>query len=223
MNRAGRALVLIVTVTVLGALTAAGCTIGEGGPTASPSNASPTAFGATRSVVIDTDMAADDWMAILFLLGRPEVTVKAITVTGAGEAHCEPGVRNARALVALAGSPDVPVACGRETPLAGSHTFPDAWRDRVDDLLGVELPDGPDQADPGSAVELLAATLSTATDETTLLALGPLTDIAQLLEESPTVASKIDALYIMGGAVDVEGSVGNSGVQIDNPFAEWNI
>ena len=65
-------------------------------------------------MIIDTDMAADDWLAILYLLGRPEVEVAAVTVTGAGEAHCQPGVRNALALIALAGHPDIPVACGRE-------------------------------------------------------------------------------------------------------------
>lgn len=218
-----RTLELGLTVAVLGGLLAAGCTIGGSGTTASPANPTPTGSTATRSVVIDTDMAADDWLAILFLLGRPEVAVKAITVTGAGEAHCEPGVRNARALVALGGKPDIPVACGRVTPLAGAHTFPDEWRDRVDDLLGIVLPEGPDQADPGSAVELLTTTLSTASDGVTLLTLGPLTNLAELLEESPTLADKIDALYIMGGAVEVDGNVGNSGVDIDNPYAEWNI
>ena len=212
-----------VTVAVLGGLMSAGCTIGGSGATASPPAPTPTGSSATRNVVIDTDMAADDWLAILFLLGRPEVTVKAITVTGTGEAHCEPGVRNARALAALSGNPGIPVACGRETPLAGTHAFPDEWRDRVDVLLGIDLPDGPDQADPGSAVELLTTTLSTSSDDTTLLTLGPLTNIAELLEESPVLADKIDALYIMGGAVEVEGSVGNSGVDIDNPYAEWNI
>jgi inosine-uridine nucleoside N-ribohydrolase len=59
-------------------------------------------------------MAADDWLAILYLLGRPDVDVQAITVTGAGEAHCSAGTRNARGLVALAVRPEIPVACGRE-------------------------------------------------------------------------------------------------------------
>ena len=40
-----------------------------------------------QPVVIDTDMAADDWLAILYLLGRSDVDVQAFTVTGAGEAH----------------------------------------------------------------------------------------------------------------------------------------
>ncbi|HEX5823244.1 MAG TPA: nucleoside hydrolase, partial [Candidatus Limnocylindrales bacterium] len=89
------------------------------GSSIAPTSAAPTtaaaSTGPTRPVVIDTDMAADDWLAILLLLGRPDVDVRAITVTGTGEAHCAPGVRNARALVELAGKPPIPVACGRET------------------------------------------------------------------------------------------------------------
>ncbi len=56
----------------------------------------PTPFtGTPRSVLIDTDMAGDDWMAILYLLNRPEVSVTAITVSGTGEAHCVPGIKSA--------------------------------------------------------------------------------------------------------------------------------
>lgn len=183
----------------------------------------PTASGGPRAVVIDTDMAADDWLAILYLLGRPEVNVKAITVAGSGEAHCGPGVRNALGLVALAGQPDIPVACGRETPLAGDHAFPDPWRDGVDTLLGLSLPANPNQPASGSAVQLLAAILRAAPGKVTLLTRGPLTNPAELLRDSPELADRIDAVYVMGGAVEVDGNVGVSGVGVDNRFAEWNV
>jgi inosine-uridine nucleoside N-ribohydrolase len=58
-------------------------------PTATPFT------GAVRPVIIDTDMDANDWMAILYLLTRLDVSVAAITVTGTGEAHCEPGIKEA--------------------------------------------------------------------------------------------------------------------------------
>ena len=191
-------------------------------PTAIPATPRPTPNAAARDVIIDTDMAVDDWLAILFLLGRREVDVRAITVTGTGEAHCAPGVQNALALLNLAGAPEIPVACGRETPLEGEHTFPEPWRERVDSLLGIDLP-LPDVPDAGSAPDLLRATLSESTDDVAILTLGPLTNIADLLEESPEVAEKIDDVVVMGGAVEVGGNVGNSGVDIDNEFAEWNI
>ena len=168
-------------------------------------------------------MAADDWLAILYILNRPDVEVLAVTVTGTGEAHCEPGVRNALAIVALAGQPNIAVACGRETPLAGTNAFPDGWRQAVDDLLGIDIPDGPAAPSTSSAVELLEASLRAAPEPVTLLTLGPLTNVAEMLDRSPDVAEKIAAVYVMGGAVDVDGNVGISGVGIENQFAEWNV
>lgn len=179
--------------------------------------------GTPRPTIIDTDMAGDDWMAILYLLNRPDISVEAITVTGTGEAHCEPGVRNAMRLTALAGQPEIPVSCGRETPLRGNHSFPAAWRENVDALAGLTLPDNPASPSPQSAVKLLATTIETSPDKITILALGPLTNLAEILEAAPGLKDKIEMIYIMGGAVDVPGNVGYSRAGIDNPFAEWNI
>jgi inosine-uridine nucleoside N-ribohydrolase len=201
---------------------------GGPGPSTAPASGSPSVQGTTfagpvRDVVIDTDMAADDWLAMLYLLGRPEVEVAAVTVTGAGEAHCDPGVRNALALVALAGKPDIPVACGRETPLEGDHAFPAEWRDRDDDLYGISIPDGTAAASSSSAVELLTTTVAGSPGQVTLLALGPLTNVAEALRQSPELARAIPMTFAMGGAVDVGGNVGVSGVGIENQFAEWNV
>jgi len=173
--------------------------------------------------VVDTDMAADDWLAILYVLQRPDVTLAAITVTGAGEAHCTPGIRHALGLMTLAGNARVPVACGRESPLRGEHVFPGGWRDRVDSLLGLTLPDGQEAVSSQTAVELLATTIQASPDKVTVLTLGPLTNVAEALQADPSLVDQIDAIYVMGGAVNVPGNVGASGVGIDNPVAEWNI
>ena len=174
-------------------------------------------------VIIDTDMAADDWMAILFLLQRPDVQVKAITVTGAGEAHCEPGVRNALGLVALAGNDPIPVACGRETPLAGNQEFPRAWREGVDQMLGLQLPEGSNPHTTGNAVDLLVSTAETSSEKVVLLTLGPLTNVAEAIQQDPSFLENIRQVVIMGGALQVPGNVFYSGVGIDNKDAEWNV
>ena len=184
----------------------------------------PTPFtGTPRPVLIDTDMAADDWMAILYLLNRPEIRVEAITVTGTGEAHCEPGIKNAMSLAALAEQPDIPVSCGRTTPLQGEHAFPAEWRTRVDTLAGLTLPANPAPVTPQTAVDLLTAKISSMPGEMTILALGPLTNLAEALQANPQLQDSIERIYIMGGAVDVPGNVGASHAGIDNPAAEWNI
>lgn len=178
------------------------------------------AAGATVPVIIDTDMAVDDWMAMLFLLEKPGVDVLAVTVSGTGEAHCKPGVQNALGLLQLAGKPAVPVACGSSKPLAGSAVFPTEWRNGVDKMNGLKLPPNPNKPSSLTAVALLEKTLSDAAEPVTLVTLGPLTNIAQLLAKDAAVANKIAGITVMGGAVSVPG---NLGVVKGNSSAEWNI
>src|SRR6476646_952575 len=96
-----RKLLLSGYLLILGVLLAACDTASTSDlPTATVAIApTPVPADRVRSVVIDTDVAADDWMAILYLLQRPDVDVKAITVTGTGEAHCDPGIKHALGLV----------------------------------------------------------------------------------------------------------------------------
>lgn len=171
-----------------------------------------------KPVIIDTDMAMDDWMAILYLLQRSDVQVLAVTVSGTGEAYCDPGVQNAMNLLALAGNPDIPVACGRETPLKGNMVFPQEWRDAMNAMYGHELTANPNPPIDLTAVELLQQTIDGSPEQVTLLVLGPQTNIAELLQADPSVVERIAMLYAMGGAVDVPGNVNEGG----NTVAEWN-
>jgi pyrimidine-specific ribonucleoside hydrolase len=168
-------------------------------------------------------MAVDDWMAILFLLQRPDVTVEAITVTGTGEAHCGPGTRNALDLAALAGNADIPVSCGREDPLVGDHVFPASWRDMVDSLAGLSLPSNPNPPSSQSAVQLLTSAIQDSPQRVILITLGPLTNVAEALQADPSLVDNLEMIYIMGGAVHVPGNLQVPGVDTDNQVAEWNI
>ena len=184
--------------------------------------ATPTPLRETLRVIIDDDMARDGMDAILYLLKHPNVEVMAITVAATGEAHCESGVKHALGLAALNKSTSIPVACGRELPLAGTHAFPFAWRMSVDDLYGLSLPEG-GSASPLTAPELIASTVRDSAQKVVIVATGPLTNIAEALTENPEIVENIQMIYIMGGAVEVDGNVGLSGVGIQNQFAEWNI
>lgn len=179
--------------------------------------------GGPDPLIIDTDMAMDDWLAILYLLQRKDYKVVAITVAGTGEAHCEPGVRNARGLLALAGYEQIPVACGRETPFEGGHAFPNEWRTGVDNMLGMTLPAPVDAAiSPGlGAPQLLAAMADAHAGKLSLVALGPLTNIADALQSDPSWTAKLADVYIMGGAINVPGNVQLQGG--DMSAAEWNL
>jgi inosine-uridine nucleoside N-ribohydrolase len=175
-----------------------------------------------KPVIFDTDMAHEDVFSALFLLSHPNVEVRAITVTGTGEVHCGPGVEYALGLVALSGNKEIPVACGRETPLAGNHVFPAEWRKSADEGYGVAMPKGGEPSDL-SAPDLIIDLIQNSDEPITIVAVGPLTNLAEAFQKAPEISANIAGIYIMGGAVEVEGNVGNSGVGIQNKYAEWNI
>jgi pyrimidine-specific ribonucleoside hydrolase len=169
-------------------------------------------------VVIDSDMTSDDWMATLFVLNDPTFAVKAITVSGTGFAFCDAGVESALGMLALADYGDVPVSCGAESPLVGDNAPPAEWRTTTETVEGLGLPDGGDPA-AEDAVELFTAEIENSPEPVTVLALGPLTNVGAALEAAPELAEKIEMIYVMGGAVDVDGSA----VSEENTAAEWNI
>jgi inosine-uridine nucleoside N-ribohydrolase len=167
----------------------------------------------TTKVIVDSDGAFDDIKAILYLLEQPDVEIVAITFSGTGIAHCPAAAENTSALLERINAPDIPVACGRTTPLAGSNEAPQIWRDAADTLGGVELPESRPLSDM-DAPDLLADAIE---PEVVLMALGPLTNLAEAVQENPEVLDEVAMMYLMGGAVDVGGNV------LDNPDAEFNI
>ncbi len=177
----------------------------------------------TRNLIVDTDAGSDDLMAIAFLLARPDVNIEAITIVN-GLAHVPAGGANVLRLLDLAGRSGIPVYLGRDAPLTGTSEFPEVWRTMADELPHVDMP--PTQRAPGTltAVAYLRERLSQARKPVSLLALGPLTNIAEALASSPNAALAIEDLLIMGGAVRVPGNLAAGGtLYSDNRTAEWNI
>ena len=175
-----------------------------------------------KPVILDVDMAHEDMFSALFLLSHPNVDLRAITIAGTGEAHCETGLQNALGLIAASGEEDMPVACGRAAPLAGNHEFPAEWRRAADVAYGVTLPTG-GIASSLSASDLIIDIIRNSEEPITIVAVGPLTNIAEAIQNEPGITLIIKEIYVMGGAVEVEGNVGNSAVGIQNEYAEWNI
>jgi inosine-uridine nucleoside N-ribohydrolase len=178
----------------------------------------PTLEAGAMPMIVDTDMSVDDWIAIAYLLQRSDVSLMGITVVGTGIAHCEAGVENAQGILALGGRPEIPVSCGRETPLEGDRVFPKDWRSDADKVMGVYLPENPNPPFAGSAVELITQTISEADDKVVIVTMGPLTNIAEVLEENPALGEQIERIVIDGGAVEAPGNV--EGQDIDT---EWNF
>ena len=174
-------------------------------------------------VIIDTDCGVDDLMAIAYLLAQPDVKIEAITIAN-GLAHVNPGAANVIRLLELAGKGNVPVYVGRPTPLQGAAEFPKAWRDTSDALPDLKLPAAKGNPQTPTAAEFWKKRLKDTKRPVVVLALGPLTNLAEGLEGAKNATKVIQNLVIMGGAVRVQGNLGDGGVfKTDNITAEWNF
>lgn len=167
-------------------------------------------------ILIDTDMAADGIMSILYLLEHPDLDVLAITVSGTGLVHCEEGVEQALALLALVGETGIPVACRPEDPLEGINTFPGSRRAIADEGYGLELPPGGQPSDL-DAPGLLASVIGASPEPVVIHSDGPNTNLAAAFRAEPSLIDNISMVYVMGGAFETGGNA------IKNTDAEWNI
>ena len=175
-----------------------------------------------QSVIIDTDMSHDDFVALLFLLRRPDLDIRAITVVN-GVAHVKPGVENVRRILALSGRTDIPVAGGPDDPLDGNRAFPDDWRIEVDLSVRPALPAIPPDTNKLSASQLIVQQVNASTQPVRIFALGPLTNIALAIREDATLPVKLDDVFISGGAIYVPGAVHEEFPANANDAADWNL
>jgi purine nucleosidase len=163
-------------------------------------------------LLVDCDPGLDDALALLLALASPEVEVLGVTAV-AGNQTIEKTTTNALKVLELAGRSDIPVAAGAARPLVGELVV-------AADAHGETGLDGPSLLEPTAApveargVDFLADRLLGADEAVTLLALGPLTNIALLLALRAEAVARVDRLVLMGGAI----GPGNM-----TPAAEFNI
>ena len=166
-----------------------------------------------RKLLIDTDTASDDAVALLMALRDPGVEVLAITVV-AGNVPLDQAVQNALYTVELAGS-SVPVYVGCAAPLIEPLHTAEIVHGH-DGMSGIGLPvHGRAPAD-GHAVDVLARLIGEhAEGELTLVTLGPLSNIAVLFARHPGYATRLREIVMMGGTGDGVGNI--------TAAAEFNI
>ncbi|MDQ2653615.1 MAG: nucleoside hydrolase, partial [Chloroflexota bacterium] len=103
-------------------------------------------------------------------------------------------------------------------PLVGTNAPPAEWMTTIETVEALGLPEGGAAAEE-DAVTLFTSTIQDSPAPFTVLALGPLTNVASALEATPALVDNIAMMVVMGGAVDVDGSF----VSDENTSAEWNI
>ena len=141
--------------------------------------AAPPVNTASVSVIADVDTGMDDALALIFLAKDPRIDLLAVTCV-AGNTGVDQVLRNTLDVLHTAGAGQVPAARGAERPLINDPRHAHAFHG-ANGLGGLELPRSPHAESPLAAVELLHRTVETAAAPVTLLALGPLTNVALFL------------------------------------------
>ncbi|MBV6659069.1 MAG: nucleoside hydrolase [Devosiaceae bacterium] len=166
------------------------------------------------SVLIDTDPGLDDAVAILYALAESALSVEGVTAV-AGNIGIATTTRNVGSLLAAMGRSDVPYASGASGPLGGPSIHEEAIHG-ADGLGGVALPAPVHAPVSQSGADFLADHLRTMPADTlTILALGPLTNLALLAQDAPDAYARAARVIAMGGAIDEPGNAG--------PHAEFNV
>ncbi|MFA0309516.1 nucleoside hydrolase [Vibrio splendidus] len=171
----------------------------------------------TKKIILDTDPGIDDAMAILFAEAHPDIELMGIT-TVYGNATIDNGTQNALYLKQKFGMKAL-VAKGSDKPLLrdpvgatvvvhGETGFGDVTAPSSLDSEAIKKP----------AYQFIIDSVRAEPREITLVAVGPLTNLALALEAAPDIVDLVKEVVVMGGAFGENGHKGNV-----TPFAEANI
>ncbi|MGJ7456878.1 nucleoside hydrolase [Halomonas sp. MA07-2] len=167
-----------------------------------------------QPIIFDTDPGVDDAQAIAIALRHPELDLLGLTTTY-GNVDVEVATRNALLLAQLAGREDLPVAQGAAAPLVKTRYPPPAHIHGANGLGDIVLPEVKGKTDPRSAAQFIVDTVNARPGEVTLVAVGPLGNLAAALQLDPTLTERVRQVVIMGGSIREGGNV--------TPVAEANM
>lgn len=165
-----------------------------------------------KKIIIDCDPGIDDTLALLYALQHPELEVVAVTVV-AGNSPIELGVKNAFVSLELLNRLDIPVYKGAATPLVRNYVS-------AQDTHGM---DGLGENDfqlktsyrvQEQSADAFLADYFASEQDTAIIALGPLTNIAKAIERNPNLGQHCSRFVSMGGSFKSHGNC--------SPVAEYN-
>ena len=187
--------------------------------------ATSTARAQPQKVIFDTDFGLppqDDGLALILALNSPEIDILGVT-TVAGNFSTERATTDCLRTLEIAGREEIPVYKGADMPLV--HESSDYARRVHGEWWSDDPPPMPPggfaakQAEQATAAEFMLQTVLGAPGEVTILAIGPLTNVAMAIRQHPKFTSSVKQIVIMGGAIarlpDGHGNV--------TPNAEFNF
>jgi purine nucleosidase len=165
-----------------------------------------------KRIIIDTDPGIDDSLAILLALASPEIQLEGLTVVH-GNSSTKQGVINALSVLELAGASHIPVAYGCDLPLVQpSLLAPETHGNKG--LGYARLPDPRSRPIVQKGSDFLIEQIMSNPGEITLVAVGPMTNIALAIRQEPRIVEAVKEVFVMGGALRHEGNT--------TPLAEFN-
>ena len=168
---------------------------------------------------LDCDTGIDDALAIAYLLEAAADDARGIDIVGigsvSGNVSAALGAANTLDLVALSGRDDIPVAVGAHHPQGGSFRGGAPHVHGTNGIGDVEIAGAASSVVDESAAELLVRLAREHAGELRVIAIGPLTNLAEALRLEPALPTLVKELTIMGGAANVPGNI--------TPVAEANI
>jgi inosine-uridine nucleoside N-ribohydrolase len=166
-----------------------------------------------RKLIIDCDPGIDDAIALVLAMQCPDFEILGITTTF-GNAQVEQTTKNALRIVETSGK-RIPVHRGADKPLSVPLRPPPDFVHGKDGLGNTGQPEPTTKANAKPAAQFLVETAKTYPGEVTILAIGPLSNLAEALRLDSGFARNVRELIVMGGALYVPGNV--------TPVAEANI
>lgn len=167
-----------------------------------------------KSIIFDVDTGIDDALAIAYAVNSPELNISGFT-TCYGNVSVNEATRNTLAVLEMLGK-TIPVYKGAEKPLVRDTKENFAKGVHGEDGLGNVLKFEPNVKEENtSAVDFIIEQIKSFPHEVTIIAVGPLTNIALAVQKAPEIIPLVKEVIIMGGAVRVPGNV--------TPYGEANI
>ena len=157
-----------------------------------------------QKIIFDTDPGIDDACAILLALASPELSVEGLSVVH-GNCSLEQATKNVLSVLELAHASHIPVTKGCELPLVQPSLL--APETHGETGLGyATLPEPRAGPKVQHAIDFLIEQILSSPGEITLVAIGPLTNIALAIRQEPRIVEAVRELIVMGGAIRYEGN-----------------
>jgi inosine-uridine nucleoside N-ribohydrolase len=170
-----------------------------------------------KSIILDTDPGVDDALAFLLAFNSPEINVEAVTTVAGNVDHTKAHI-NAKKLLEFLRVTDVPLCGGAIKPLIRTIGNAEEFHGKTG-LGKAVLPVPKMETSPFNAVEIILRKAENLGKKLTLVAIGPLTNIASAILADPELPEKVNGLVIMGGAFYLT-PYGHGNV---NAVAEFNV